>query len=98
MHGLDGPHVEVSVVLNGLILLMLKLVDGVVANLLVVELAMGLGPGQLSGVMLGLEVAVALGPAESECLAVVPHEHHPVAWVYRARAEVAPLDSHQQLL
>lgn len=98
VHGLDGPHVEVPVVLDGFVLLVLELVDGVVADLLVVEFAMGLGPGQLSGVVLGLEVAVALGPAESECFAIVPHEHHPVPRIYRARAEVAPLDSHQQLL
>jgi hypothetical protein len=44
----------------------------------------------------GLEVAVALGTAESEDLAVVAYEHDAVAGVDWAGAEVTPLDPHQQ--
>jgi hypothetical protein len=81
LHGLDGLDVEVAVVLDGLVALLLELEDGVLGDLFVVELATGLGPGEFAGVVFGLEVAVALGTAEAEVLAVVAHEHHSVAGV-----------------
>ncbi len=81
LHGLDSLDIEIAVVLKGLITLLLELEDCVLGDLFVVELATGLGPGELAGVVFGLEVAVALGTAEAEDLAVVAHEHHSVAGV-----------------
>lgn len=96
LHGLDGLHVEIPVVLDGLVALFLKLKDSVLDDLFVVELAGSLSPGKLAGVVFCLEVAVALGTAEAEGLTVVTHEHDPVAGVDWSRTEVAPLDPHQQ--
>jgi hypothetical protein len=96
LHGLDGLHVEIPVVLDGLVPLLLELEDGVLGDLFVVELAGSLGPGQLAGVVFCLEVAVALGTAETEVLAVVAHEHDSMARVDWPGTEVAPLDPHQQ--
>jgi hypothetical protein len=45
LHGLDSLHVEVAVVLDGLITFFLELEDGVLDDLFVVEFATGLGPG-----------------------------------------------------
>lgn len=59
-------------------------------------LAIGLGPGDFTGVVLGFEVPVAFRAAETEHFAVVAHEGDAVAWVDWARAEVALLDSHKR--
>lgn len=96
LHGLDGLDVEVAVVLERLVALLFELVDWVLGELFVVELAIGFGPGKFSRIVLGLEVAVALGSAETEGFAVVADEHDAVAGIDGPRAEVAPLYSHQQ--
>jgi len=58
------------------------------------ELSVGFGPGEFSGVVFGLEVFVAFCSAEFEHLAVVTHEGHPVARVHRTRTEIALVDTH----
>lgn len=60
------------------------------------KFTIGFGPGEFAGVVFGFEVAMAFGPAEAECFAVVSDEHDAVSGVDWPRAEVAPLYSHQQ--
>jgi hypothetical protein len=72
----------------------LELKDGVLAELLLVEFAVGFGPCKFPGVVFGFEVFVALGPAESEHLAVIAHEDHTVTGIDWPRTEVALLYSH----
>ena len=96
LHRLYCLHVEIPVVLFGLVAALLELVNRVLDKLFVVKFAMGLGPGEFAGVVLGLEVAVALGSAESEYFAVVSDEGGPVTRVDGTGTDVAPLNSHQQ--
>lgn len=96
LHGLDSLHVEIPVVLDGLVPLLFELEDSVLGDLFVVELASSLGPGEFAGVVFCLEVTVALGTTEAEGFGVVAHEHDSVAGVDWAGTEVTPLDPHQQ--
>ena len=54
---------------------------------------MGLGPLELAGLALHLEVLVALGAAEAEGARIVAHEGDAFGWVDGTRAEVAAFDS-----
>lgn len=93
-HGFDGVDVDVSVVHLGLVDLAFQFEDGVLDQFFVVLLSIGFGPLEFSGIVFGLEMLVALGPAKAEGLAVIPDKHHAVAGVNRSRAEVAFLDPH----
>lgn len=94
LHGFDGVDVDVSVVHIGLVDLPLQLEDAVLHQLFIMQFSIGFGPLEFSRVVLGLEMFVAFGPAESEGLAIVPDEHHAMAGVDWPRAEVAFLDPH----
>lgn len=77
LHGLDGGGHEVAVVLDGDVALLGELgqherrVDD---HLLAPGGAVALGPLQLAGLTLHLEVLVALGPTESELAGVIADE------------------------
>ena len=66
------------------------------SNFLIFEFTTGFGPCQLSRVMLSLEMTMALGSTEPECLAVVPNKHDSMSWIDRTGAKVAPFNPHQQ--
>lgn len=80
-HGLDSLDVGLAIVNQRFVALLLELEDGVVGELLSVGFAVGLGPGDFTGVVFGFEVAVALRTAELEHLGVVAHEGDAVARV-----------------
>lgn len=96
LHGLNGLHVEVTVVLEGLISFFFELVDCILSELFVVKFAIGFGPGKFAWVVFGFEVTMTFRPAEAEGFAVVSDEHDAMSRVDWSRAEVAPFDSHQQ--
>ena len=68
----------------------------VFSQLFVMEFSMGLGPCKFAGVVLGFKMTMALGPAETKCLAVIANEHDPMTRVDWTGAEVAALNTHQQ--
>ena len=65
-HSLHCLHVQVSVVLLRFIATLFKLMNCVFSQLFVMEFSMGLGPCKFAGVVLGLKMTVALGPAETK--------------------------------
>lgn len=81
LHGLNCLNIQVSVVLLRSVPLLLEIVNWIVYQFLVMQLAISFGPRQFSGVVFGLEVAVALWAAETEILTVVAHEHDSVTRV-----------------
>ena len=98
VHGLESLSVDFPIVLEGLVAFLLEVLDRVVSQLFVVEFAMGFGPSKFSGIVLCLEVTMALRTTEPKGFAVVSDKHDSVSWVDRAGAKVAPRDSHQQRL
>lgn len=80
-HGLHGVYVKVSIVRKRLVSLLLEFEDRIVGEFLPSELSVCFGPCHLSRIVLGFEVAVALGSAESEHFVVVTDESHAVSWV-----------------
>ena len=94
LHRLNRLDVEVSIVLDWLMSLFLKLKDGVVGEFLSMDLSVGFGPGKLSRVVFSLEMLMAFGSTKPEDLTVITYEHHAVTWINRPRTKVTFLDSH----
>ena len=94
LHGSHRLHPQLSVVLHRSVAALLELESGIHYHLFAPGSPEGLGPGRFTGVVLGLEVFVALGSAESENFAVVTYKLHAVTRVHRRRTEPTLLDTH----
>lgn len=94
LHGRDGGCDQVAVVLDGGVALLGELRENqrrVHDHFLASGGAVALGPLQLSGLALHLEVLVALGPAEAELSGVIADECDALPREGRAGAEMAGL-------
>jgi hypothetical protein len=80
-HSAQGGGDQVAVVLDDALTAALECERAVDDKLLTGRDAAGLCPAQLARVALHRKVLAALGPAESERLAVVAHKHHPMPGV-----------------
>ena len=96
LHGLHGLDHQISVIACWDVPLLLKFQYAVIGHLLAMSHSVGLGPLELSGVLLGFEEFVALAGAESEMLAVVAHKCRSMAWIYIARTEVTLFNTHSE--
>lgn len=94
LHGLQSLLHEVSVVSHGHVSSGREGQGGIHHHLLASSLSERLGPSQLSGVSLHLEVLVALGSAETKLLGVVTHEHDSLTGIHWRRAEMTVVHSH----
>jgi len=79
LHGLDRLLPEIAVVLDGNIAALLELERRIDGQVLAGRLAERLSPFGLARVLLLFEGVAALGPAESEYLAVIADENNSVA-------------------
>ena len=61
------------------------------------KFSIGFGPGEFSGVVLGLEMSVAFRTTESEYLAIIPDEHDSMSRVDWTGAKIASLNSHSTI-
>ena len=93
-HGLNSLDVHISIVLNWLVASLFELEYGIIGELFAMQFSISFGPGEFSGIVFGLEMLMALGPAELEHFTIIAHESHAVARVDWARAKVTFVDSH----
>lgn len=80
LHRLDGLDPQITVVSNRNVSALLEVEGGIDGHFLSSQPSVGLGPLHLTRVVLRLEMLVALGPTESEDLAIITDESNSSAW------------------
>jgi hypothetical protein len=96
LHRLERGRHQIPIILEGNIASLGELAEQDILiddHLLAAEGAVGLGPLQLAGLPLHLEVLVAFGAAEAEGARIVAHKGDAFRWVDGTRAEVTGFDS-----
>ncbi|KAL7464665.1 hypothetical protein ACHAXS_011428 [Conticribra weissflogii] len=94
LHRHDRFTHQITIVLHGTITTFLKFKSGINGEFFPASFTISFRPGDFARVAFFVEVAMALGAAESESFGVVADEHNAVSWVAGGGAEVAFLDTH----
>ena len=97
LHGLNRADVKVTIILDWLIPLLLKLKHRVFCDLFIMNLPIGLSPCQFSRVVFGFEMSVAFRTTESEIFTIIPDKQDSMPWVNRAWTEVTSLNPHSTI-